>query len=310
MQKNWVGQMSEHAVFCPQPSSQPVVSRMAPTPSGYLHLGNAVNFLVTWVWVRRQGGTLHLRIDDMDGIRTRPEIVEDIFRSLEWLGLDWDSGPMGPEAFYREFSLQHRRDYYRECLMQCRKETDLLFACSCSRKKIAAAGKKGLYPGTCRYCAHPLVKDHTALRLHVAKGTLMAVGTEEISLDEAMGDFVLWRKDDMPAYHLASVLEDAAHGVNLIVRGRDLLVSTAAQLYLAEVLGADLFQKCQFYHHDLILDQDGKKLSKSRGAYALKDLREYGGDPASVFRSAAPFLGIAPEETVTSLADLLQKACC
>jgi len=275
------------------------VSRMAPTPSGYLHLGNAVNFLVTWALVRARGGTLHLRIDDMDGIRFRDEVLNDIFESLEWLGLDWDGGPTGPDEFHRRFSLQKRRDVYRSELDRLTQETGKLFACECSRSAIKKVASSGLYPGTCRQCGHALVPHKTAMRVEVDEGTVIRVNGHDLNLSKTFGDFLLWRKDDQPAYQFASLLEDEAGQINFIVRGEDLLPSTAAQLYLADLFHADHFRRCAFLHHSLIQGEDGEKLSKSRGAYALKDMRDAGMSPDTAWKAAARFLGGSPEDVET-----------
>lgn len=280
------------------------VSRIAPTPSGYLHLGNAVNFLVTWALVRARGGSLHLRIDDMDGIRFRGEVLEDIFESLEWLGLDWDTGPTGPDAFYADFSLQKRREFYRSELDRFQRRTGKLFACACSRSAIKKAAPSGLYPGTCRHCGLPLVPNKTAMRVQVDEGVMVRVNGQVLDLSKTFGDFLLWRKDDQPAYQFASLLEDEARQVNFIVRGEDLLPSTAAQLYLAELFKTEHFRRCTFVHHGLILGEDGGKLSKSRGAYALKDMREAGVTPDRVWKTAARFLGLDPGH-VDSARDLI-----
>jgi glutamyl/glutaminyl-tRNA synthetase len=283
------------------------VSRIAPTPSGYLHLGNAVNFLVTWALVRGRGGALHLRIDDMDGIRFRADVLDDIFRSLEWLGLDWDTGPEGPDAFHRHFSLQNRRDFYRRELDRLSGETDKLFACTCSRSDIRKVAPDGLYPGTCRHGNHALIPHETAMRVQVGEGTVIRVNGHHLNLSETLGDFVLWRKDDQPAYQFASLLEDEVMEVNFIVRGEDLLPSTAAQLYLADLFNAARFRRCTFLHHGLTLGERGEKLSKSRGSYALKDMRDSGVSPDEVWKTAARYLGIDPE-AVESAQDLIVAA--
>lgn len=282
------------------------VSRLAPTPSGYLHLGNAVNFIIAWVLVKSRDGHLHLRIDDMDGTRFRPDILEDIFKSLDWLGLDWDEGPTGPTDFKARFSLRDRKERYRDALNALNNRSRKVFACVCSRKAIKKRSPSGLYPKTCRTAGHRFDPGKSCLRLQVPDGTRLRVNDRLIDLATVFGDFILWRKDDQPSYQLASVLEDERAGINLVVRGDDLLLSTAAQLYLAGLFGFFAFPRACFVHHDLIRGEDGQKLSKSRGAYALKDLREAGLAPGGAVRAAAQALGIEPGHIKTP-EDLLKR---
>lgn len=277
------------------------VSRLAPTPSGFLHLGNAVNFLITWAIVRSLKGVLHLRIDDMDGIRFRDDVLEDIFACLDWLGLDWDEGPSGPEAFHSGFSLQSRKADYRGQLKSL-EEKGQVFACGCSRAEIRKRSADGLYPGTCRAAGISFVPGRHALRLRVADEARIDIHGRQIDLGRTFGDFVVWRKDDQPSYHLASLLEDEAAGMTLIVRGEDLLPSTAAQLYLARCFGFTAFPSALFLHHGLIMGTDGEKLSKSRGAYALKDIRESGQGPEGAVKTAAAFLGLDPDAVTSAKA--------
>ena len=249
-----------------------VVSRIAPTPSGYLHLGNAVNFLLTSWYVRSHGGKLLLRIDDMDATRCRREFVDDVFFALEWLGIEIDEGPSGTEAFYRDYSMAKKTDYYMAELHRLQESSKLLYACECSRKSLAAYGSD-IYPRLCKESNHNLETHRSAMRIHVPDDTVIDVGGRRVELDKAMGDFVLWRKDGLPAYQFVSVIEDRDLGVNALVRGEDLLVSSAAQLYLAPFLQAEVFERADFIHHGLIAGEGNKKLSKSEGAYALKMMR-------------------------------------
>ena len=287
----------------------PIISRLAPTPSGFLHIGNAVNFLSTWAMVKSLGGRLILRIDDMDGIRFRKEVLEDIFVCLDWLGLDWDAGSFGPSSFYNEFSLQKRKDHYWERLKTLSSISGKVYACRCSRSEIKRASANKLYPGTCRTRSISFTTGETALRIRVDRDGPVRVGDHEIDLAAKFGDFVLWRKDDQPSYQLASLIEDEEAGVNLVVRGEDLLLSSAAQLYLADSFGFLNFPLARFIHHPLVTGPDGEKLSKSRGAHALKDMREAGLSPEPAVKRAAQTLGLSPEGLSTA-ADLLasQKA--
>ena len=286
--------------------AEPPVSRLAPTPSGFLHLGNAVNFLVTWALVRRYNGRLHLRIDDMDGIRFRRDVLEDIFASLDWLGLDWDTGPEGPDEFLRHFSLQDRREIYRSHLARLNGAGGCIFNCGCSRKDIRRVSADGRYPRTCRDSRCEFIPGRSAVRLKVDGDSRIKVNSTAIDLEQAMGDFVVWRKDDQPSYHLASLVEDESSGINFIVRGEDLLESTAAQIYLAGCLGFSNFPRIRFIHHGLVTGADGKKLSKSRGAFALKDMRASGSGPEKAFRAAARLLGI-PGEGISAPGDLVAR---
>ncbi len=269
-------------------------SRIAPTPSGLLHLGNGVNFAVTWTLVRAAGGILRLRIDDADSGRTRPEFVEDVFRQLDWLGIDWDEGPSGVDDFFRNHSQLLRRGRYLEFLSALRR-AGAVYPCSCSRREIRAAAANGLYPGTCRSGVRR--GGPFALRLRVADNAAVKVDGVAVPLARRMGDFVLWRKDDLPAYQLASLADDIDGGINLIVRGEDLVESSAAQLYLASLLGGEGagFAAARFVHHPLVRGRDGEKLAKSKGSLTLAAMRAAGAAPAVVWGHAARFLGLAAE---------------
>jgi glutamyl-tRNA synthetase len=278
-------------------------SRIAPTPSGFLHLGNGVNFAITWALVRAAGGVLRLRIDDADSGRARPEFVEDVFRQLDWLGIDWDEGPSGVEDFFRNHSQTLRRDRYR-AVTDSLMERGLVYPCTCSRKEILDAFGHGIYPGRCR--RGPVrPRPDFALRLLVEEDAVVRVGGESVPLARRMGDFVVWRKDGLPAYQLASLVDDIDHRMNLVVRGADLLDSTAAQLYLASRLDGEGagFRRARFLHHSLVRGPGGGKLSKSRGSLTLTAMREAGTPPAAVWRRAARVLGL--EAGITGGNDLV-----
>ena len=277
-------------------------SRLAPSPSGLLHLGNAVNFVLTWLMVRKVGGTLRLRIDDADCLRTKPEYLEDIFRQLDWLGITWDEGPTGPDDFRRRFSQQLRLERYREFLAQLGR-LGHLYPCSCSRRMVRSLAPDGVYPGFCRKrSAEPGARE--AIRVRVPEGSVFRVDGQEMELCRAMGDFVLWRKEDLPAYQLVSLVDDLDDRITLIVRGQDLLASTAAQLFLAGLHGDNFFAAGVFRHHPLVLGEDGRKLSKSDGALSLAALRERGCSRMEVCQTVASQVGIEPDGIVT-LEDLL-----
>lgn len=273
----------------PQP-----VARIAPTPSGYLHIGNAVNFILTWLAVRLHDGHLMLRIDDLDKERCKPRYVDDVFYALEWLGIEPDAGPSGTSEFYASYSQTLRYDTYRNALATMRENGAHLFACTCSRRQLAGSQR---YPGTCRESGHELLAMQSALRIEVPPNTAVSVGGEPVQLDETVGDFILWRRDDIPAYQLVSVVEDVHDGINLIIRGRDLFESSAAQLFLAPFLDAGTFSDAAFLHHDLILRPDGSKFSKSDRDVSLRSMRESMGDRhalQSVFDALQRMLGLNP----------------
>jgi len=277
-------------------------SRLAPTPSGYLHLGNAVNFIRTWLSVRKSGGTLKLRIDDLDSDRCRPEYIEDIFLQLDWLGLDWDEGPTGPDDFASHHSQHLRLERYRQAVESLAAKAPV-FACTCSRKEIRQHSAEGLYPGTCRGGLQRPAAPY-ALRIMVEADAVVSVGSHAVQLAREIGDFVIWRRDDLPAYQLASLIDDLDDRINLIVRGADLLPSTAAQLFLADCLDRREFARIDFIHHPLLPGENGRKLSKSDNALSLAALRQQGATPLSAYRAAAIQLHLDPAG-ISSLADLL-----
>ncbi|MBI3511892.1 MAG: tRNA glutamyl-Q synthetase [Bacteroidetes bacterium] len=252
--------------------------RIAPTPSGFLHEGNAFSFLITEKIAKKNDLKIFLRIDDLDADRKRSEYVKDIFESLHWLEIKWNEGPRNEDDFERNWTQNNRISLYDAALKKLSKNKHV-FACTCTRKDLGMYD--GRYPGTCTHKNIPLNENETALRLIVPEGTLVEfkdehLGEQKIELDHEMGSFVIRRHDGIPAYHLASVVDDIHFGITWIVRGNDLLYSTAGQIFLAEKLGKNNFWKTKFLHHILIPDQHGEKLSKSEGALSMKRMREDG----------------------------------
>lgn len=240
-----------------------MITRFAPTPSGYLHAGNAANALLVWGLARQLGGTVALRIDDLDAARYRPAYVDDIFDLLPWLGLTWQHGPRDRRDLEEHHSGRLRTARYRSALDTAAQAGLELYACRCSRRMLAGPATGGC-PGGCRTASHALVPDESSLRAHVPPGTVMTVDGHDVDVAAAVGDVVVWRRDDLPAYHLASVIDDEDLGVTHIVRGADLLESTAVQLFLAPYLGAERVRAATFIHHGLLTGPDGSKLSKSQ----------------------------------------------
>lgn len=239
-----------------------MLARLAPTPSGFLHAGNLDNFRRTQAVARDASALLALRIDDADATRYRREYVDHVFEVLDGLGIAWDVGPRSTEEFESAWSQRHRTAEYRHRVGDLRDSPVETYACTCSRSDLAGVPTGGC-PGGCHHHGGPLVPGVSALRVHVPVGTVVAVGGHEVRLDEELGDFVVWRRDDLPAYQWVSVLEDERLGTTHIVRGQDLIASSAAQVFLARALGITSVVDATYVHHPLILDGQGRKLSKS-----------------------------------------------
>ncbi|HQV53664.1 MAG: hypothetical protein IPF95_01095 [Flavobacteriales bacterium] len=270
-------------------------TRIAPTPSGYLHAGNAINFLITSKLAQVLGSSIHLRIDDLDAERVRTEYVEDIFRSLDWLGIEWQSGPTGPDDHLMNWSQQMRLERYGLMAKELR-STGLVYGCTCTRSQLQEHNAEGRYPGTCRSVGHSLEALENTWRLHVMDPTMIEINglngrTELVDLVSVMGDPVIRQRsvgNEMPrvAYQLASLADDLDQGITWIVRGKDLLASTACQLHIADLLGLEQFEQVRFLHHRLEMDDEGRKLSKSDGATSLKAMRKAGVSPQVFERKA------------------------
>jgi len=294
------------------------VGRLAPTPSGRLHLGNAVNFVLTWLLVRRAGGRLHLRIDDLDRARLRRAYLDDIFRVIDWLGIDYDSGPTGPDDFLRHHSQLLHLPAYHAVLRRLAQRPGLVVASRRSRVGSLVGGSTASAP-------LPLDAPGVGWWARVPPGTVVSWAdgwadnrTEtrpvtppempvSVPLGTEMPEFSLRRKDAVPAYQLASVVDDLRLGTTLVVRGHDLRPSTAAQLWLAAQLpetSAFNASRVRFYHHPLLLDAAGTKLSKSAGgAVPAAPVLGQASGPTQVFQAVAALLGL-PTGAAESLAAL------
>jgi glutamyl-tRNA synthetase len=275
-------------------NEQLVIGRLAPTPSGYLHLGNAVNFVLTWLLVRRAGGTLHLRIDDLDRARLRRPYLENIFRVIDWLGIEYDLGPSGPDDFLRHYSQLLHLPAYNRVLRRLAQKPGLVYATRRSRTSPAEPVPIGT-PGAAWRVRVPPTASMFDLGLGGSQGLLA----------ELMPDFVVRKKDGVAAYQLASVVDDLRLGTTLVVRGQDLQPSTAAQLWLAaQVSETQGFAaaRIQFCHHALLTDTAGHKLSKSTQANGDAGVLALG-SPAPVYQVVAQLLGL-PAGAGESLATL------
>jgi glutamyl/glutaminyl-tRNA synthetase len=240
-----------------------MVARIAPTPSGFLHAGNRYNFEVTSSLAQEHHIPLALRIDDVDAARYKSIYADDIFRVLRDLQIEWTIGPRNTPDFEDNWAQRKKTAYYRAELALLHHSQVETYACRCSRASINGVPSGGC-PGQCRAAQYELVAHESALRVHVPIGTTITINGRDVHLDKELGDFVIWRRDDLPAYQLVSVIEDRDLGTTHIVRGEDLLTSTAAQIFLAPRLNADNVVTAQYVHHPLLTDGSGAKLSKSR----------------------------------------------
>jgi glutamyl-tRNA synthetase len=281
-------------------------TRLAPTPSGYLHFGNACSFVLTWLLARHKGGSLLLRIDDVDNQRFRPAYLDHIFRTIDLLGIDYDEGPSGPDDFTRNWSQLKRLDLYHDMLHELQAR-ELLYPCGLSRQAISSLQAEGQFPAAARAQTKPSatecnwrarVPEPCPISIPSAQGP-----TLDVDLFTAMPDFVLWKKDGLPAYQLVSLADDLYFNIDYIVRGEDLLASSAAQCWLANELNASAFQAVNFWHHGLITHPDGQKLSKSAGDQAVfsDDISQH---KSAVFAQAARWLNLELGENL-SLAECL-----
>ncbi len=283
----------------PPATAAPVVTRFAPSPTGYLHLGHAHSALHGWRAARAAGGRFLLRIEDIDKGRCRPEFEAAILEDLAWLGLDWDQPPRRQS--------DHMADYAGA--LERLDAEGLLYPCFCTRKEIRAEiagaaqaphGPEGpLYPGSCRGLGaaerRALIAEgrNYALRLDMEEAAARAgplawtdLGRGQIAADPgSLGDVVLARKDVATSYHLAVTLDDALQGVTLVTRGTDLFHATHVHRLLQALLGLPV---PEWQHHGLIADAAGARLAKRSDAHSIRALREAGAAPAEV-RALAGF---------------------
>lgn len=258
-------------------------TRFAPSPNGQLHLGHAYAAVVAHDLARSRGGQFLLRIEDIDGTRSRADLVPEILADLEWLGLSWD----GPVVFQ-----SHRLDRYAQAAERL-KTMGLLYPCQCTRAEVQAAardlGPDGpLYPGTCR--GRLVDPAGAAWRLDLAKARALAGplawsderAGRQAAAPEQFGDIVLLRKEAPASYHLAATLDDAADGITLVTRGQDLFAASHVHRLLQALLGLPV---PDWHHHLLLCEADGRKLAKRRGSPALADLRRAGEDGRALARA-------------------------
>lgn len=282
-------------------------TRIAPTPSGYLHNGNGVAFLVTAQLAQLHKASLRLRIDDLDAERGRPAYVEDIFSSLSWLGIEWGEGPRNAMEQEREHSQLRRISRYQEFIDILKEQGDL-YACTCSRSALRELARRGMKNCDCRSKQRSFKDAEATWRLHMPSDAVVRMeqvfgSARMLTAADLLTDPVIRQRASeegggRPAYQIASLVDDVDHGSTFIVRGEDLLSSTACQLYLADRLGLETFKRVRFLHHPLITDALGHKLSKSEGAEALRTMRANGTTPTELNVGAARMLAVLQQGDV------------
>ena len=298
----------------PQTNFKKACGRYAPSPTGSLHFGNLRTALVAWLQARLSQGRFILRMEDIDLPRARPGSAEQIMHDLSWLGLDWDEGPdVGGE--FSPYTQSERFDLYQTAIdYLCEKQR--LFSCACSRKDIAqaasaphASDQRLIYPGTCRPNAQQKQADEneTALRFFCPEHSIhfddVVLGPQKISLPDEVGDFVVKRRDGLFSYQLAVALDDALMGVTDVVRGADLIDSTAQQILLLHTFG---FTIPRYWHIPLVLDKAGKRMAKRDGGLSVDYYREKGMSAAQLIGQLAASLELVPPQNRLSAQELLQ----
>jgi glutamyl-tRNA synthetase len=279
--------------------------RFAPSPTGDLHLGGARTALVAWLAARAAGGAFVMRVEDLDQPRVIPGAEARILDDLRWLGLDWDEGPFRQSQRLAQYDAAVERLLAAGCA----------FHCWCSRADVARAATAPhgpaddgpRYPGTCRARSEaPPPGRRPSVRLRVEPETIAFVdgvhGAHREDVAAGVGDFVIRRADGVPAYQLAVVVDDAAMSISDVVRGDDLLGSTARQLLLYRALE---LSPPRFAHVPLVLGPDGARLSKRHGAIAVGALRDRGLPPSRVVALLASTLGLCPPDAGVLPRDLV-----
>ena len=311
------------ASLAPTPTSE-YRGRLAPSPTGYLHVGHARTFWTAWQRARDAGGALLMRLEDLDPERCKPAYAEAAYDDLRWLGIRWQEGPDkgGPCAPY----VQSRRRSVYLAAWRVLLKRGFLFPCRCSRKDLASAlaapheratrqgpgaasgGKldieddEPIYPGTCRRW-EGLAPESPGLagyqnetpegfnwRFRVPDGEVVEfvdrnLGPQRFVAGEDFGDFVVWRRDGVPSYQLACVADDWAMGITEVVRGADLLKSTARQILLNHALG---YPNPAWFHCRLVVDHNGRRLAKRYDALSLRSLRQQGLTPMNILSAQLP----------------------
>lgn len=303
------------------------IGRLAPSPTGTLHLGNARSFLLAWLSIRQQNGTLILRIEDIDTPRVKTGAVQSTIDDLRWLGLDWDYGPDIHDGRVLGISVtqSQRLSRYREVLLKLIRDGQV-YRCACTRSQIAQAAASApheaglsqlegpIYPGSCRSKLDETRRsffftdaDPAALRWAFADGIVNwtdgLLGQQQADPAKQLGDYVIGRATGQPSYQLAVVVDDHDMGIDEVVRGDDLVVSTYRQMAILQHLGWNI---PRYYHVPLVLDADGRRMAKRQGD-SLSYFREQNESPQAIIGYLAYSLNLIPKPKPTTPHDLIGK---
>ena len=282
--------------------------RFAPSPSGYMHLGNAFSVLLSWLSIRSANGEFLLRFEDLDDRCLKSEYRESIIEDLHWMGIDWDG----------EVLVQSTRSDVYEAAFKRISRCANVYPCFCTRADLHAASAPHasdgtpIYAGTCYGMSKIDASEHAktrnpSLRLHVPDTYISFcdahMGPYEQNLKYECGDFVVRRSDGVFAYQLACVCDDIASGVTQIVRGSDLLSSTPRQMYLYELLGAEVPEYC---HHPLLIAPDGRRLSKRNADLELQRIRNRGTSAEELIGVLAHYAGLLEQTQPVKVSELIE----
>ena len=291
-----------------------IKGRFAPTPSGNMHAGNALCYLLAWLSARSQGGSVVLRVEDTDLARMSPAATEQTFSDLQWLGLDWDEGPAPGERSGPYF--QSCRTEIYDAYFNDLRERGAVYPCFCSRKDVRLAAapheedRAAVYPGTCRELDAAQV---SALEKKRAPAWRLRLEDETLSFSDALrgdfsceilreyGDFPIRRADGVYCYQFAAALDDALMGVSEVVRSRDLLSSTPWQVYIQRLFG---FAPPRFVHIPLLLDEEGRRMAKRDFSLSLRQIRRHYA-PEEVLGALAFLAGLQESPAPKTAAELL-----
>jgi glutamyl/glutaminyl-tRNA synthetase len=281
------------------------LTRIAPTPSGFLHIGNALSFIITAALAKKHDLKILLRIDDLDRERYKAKYVQDIFDTLDFLEIPFHEGPKTLKDFEANHTQLQRIPQYNAALEQLKK-AGVLFACNCSRKKVAVMHPSGFYTGLCKTKKLSFKSPENSWRMNTPIQEEIPIKTLEEGVVSGkipgiLRDFIVRKKDEMPTYQLTSVVDDIQAGVDFIVRGKDLWGSSLAQIHLSRCLAENSFTQNTFHHHNLITGPNNQKLSKSAGATSIQFLRKSGKKSSEIYQMIGESMGI--EKKISRLED-------